>query len=284
MFLSRRSFSEQRRLRSLLYPARDAPRTPRGAVVRLSRPRGDSGDRRCRTAAPLSLRRGDLLSQRPAAAPRGGSRPSPRVVAAAKGVLWGRAGPRAGPALSSPPRPAPPRRAPPAAAVPSAARRQLPAAVAPARGARGRAGRKRKAARGGRQDGGGAAVAAAAAERRQRGPEPGRGVALSPAGSHEKRRVKGPAVPLSGPAASLPPRSPPSLHRPPEAERARAWARGRRGGPRPGLHHVGHPSAGEGLHPQRGSAMGRPGHGARLLHLRGAAEGDVSAGARRVGR
>lgn len=29
-------------------------------------------------------------------------------------------------------------------------------------------------------------------------PEPGRGVALSPAGSHEKRRVKGPALPLSG--------------------------------------------------------------------------------------
>lgn len=100
---------------------------------------------------------------------------------------------------------APPRPAPPAAAVPSAARRQLPAAVAPARGARGRAGRKRKAARVGLQDGGGAAVAAEAAERRQRGPEPGRGVALSPSGSHEKRRVKGPAVPLSGPAAPLPP-------------------------------------------------------------------------------
>lgn len=101
------------------------------------------------------------------------------------------------------------------AAVPSAARRQQAAAVAPARGARAWAGRKRKAARVGLQDGGGAVVAAEA-ERRQRGPN--RGAAAQT--SHGKRRVKGPAVPLSGPAASLAPRRPRSIA-PAEAERAR---------------------------------------------------------------
>lgn len=110
---------------------------------------------------------------------------------------------------------APPRGPAPVAAVPSAARRQRAAAVAPARGARARAGRKRKAARAGLQDGGGAVVAAEA-ERRQRGP--GRGAAALT--RHGKRRVKGPAVPLSGPAAPLAPRRPRSIA-PAEAERAR---------------------------------------------------------------
>lgn len=56
----------------------------------------------------------------------------------------------------------------------------------------------------------------AEAERRQRGPARG-AAALT---RHGKRRVKGPAVPLSGPAAPLAPRRPRSVA-PAEAERAR---------------------------------------------------------------
>ncbi|XP_063247465.1 serine/threonine-protein phosphatase 4 regulatory subunit 3B isoform X2 [Prinia subflava] len=112
-------------------------------------------------------------------------------------------------------RAAPPLWPRPVAAVPSAARRQRAAAVAPARGARARAGRKRKAARTGLQDGGGAVVATEA-ERRQRGP----GWGAAELTRHGKRRVKGPAVPLSGPVAPLAPRRPRSIA-PAEAERAR---------------------------------------------------------------
>lgn len=108
-------------------------------------------------------------------------------------------------------------------------------------------------------------------------PEPGAASPSRRRGAMKSGALKAPRCPWAA-AAPLP--TPLSLHRPPEAERAR----GRRAGPRPGLHHVGHPPAGEGLYPQRGSAMGRQGDRARLLHLRGTPQGDVAAGARRVGR
>lgn len=196
------------------------------------------------------------------------------VQAACEGGLSAAPAPEAGCEEETPSEPRSPHGAGPAPPPapcrrPAAAPRLLPAAVAPARGARGRAGRKRKAAGGARQDGGGAAVAAGAAPA---GPEPGRGVALSPAGGHGQRQGGGPAEPLSargarGARAPLPSARPP----PPR-------------GPGPGPHHVGHPAAGEGVHPQRGPAMGRQGHRARLVHLRGAPQGDVAAGARRGGR
>uniref|UniRef100_U3I7K8 Uncharacterized protein n=2 Tax=Anatidae TaxID=8830 RepID=U3I7K8_ANAPP len=160
------------------------------------------------------------------------------VQAACEGGLSAAPAPEAGCEEETPSEPRSPHGAGPAPPPapcrrPAAAPRLLPAAVAPARGARGRAGRKRKAAGGARQDGGGAAVAAGAAPA---GPEPGRGVALSPAGGHGQRQGGGPAEPLSargarGARAPLPsalPRRPPAPPLPAGRARARTMSDTRR--------------------------------------------------------
>lgn len=160
------------------------------------------------------------------------------VQAACEGGLSAAPAPEAGCEEETPSEPRSPHGAGPAPPPapcrrPAAAPRFLPAAVAPARGARGRAGRKRKAAGGARQDGGGAAVAAGAAPA---GPEPGRGVALSPAGGHGQRQGGGPAEPLSargarGARAPLPsalPRRPPAPPLPAGRARARTMSDTRR--------------------------------------------------------